>query len=313
MNYILHGSDSNRVHQKLSALKNHLKILESPVFYDAKTDALENIMAEIGSISIFGDLKMIVIDNSAFLSVGKDSSHYDLDALLECLTENKDNYVVMLCYADKLDTRKKIVKQLSSVCEVIGCVPLDHKSQNSFVRQRIQKYKLNMDEEAIKWFCARAGLDENRIDNELNKLSIYSKTITVEDLKNLMSIEPADDVFKMVDALFNQNPLRFLAYYRNFRQLNMEPLAIIALLASQIRFLFQVRVLMDEGEGKDSIVHSLKAHPYRVQINMKRASNFTSEFLLEQLSNLSLLDQKIKSGKIDKDEGIEQWILESIK
>ena len=75
----------------------------------------------------------------------------------------------------------------------------------------------------------------------------------------------------MVDALFERNALRLLAYYRNFRKLNMEPVAINGLLSGQIRFLFQVRVLMDQGNSKEEIAKRLKAHPYRVQINMQRA------------------------------------------
>ena len=89
----------------------------------------------------------------------------------------------------------------------------------------------------------------------------------------------------------------------------MEPIAINGLLSGQIRFLFQVRVLMDQGNSKEEIARRLKAHPYRVQINMQRAYNFTSNELLEKLSILAKLDQDMKMGLVDKDEGFEQFIL----
>ena len=96
-----------------------------------------------------------------------------------------------------------------------------------------------------------------------------------------------NDVFKMVDALFERNALRLLAYYRNFRKLNMEPAANQwFVICGQIRFLFQVRVLMDQGNSKEEIARRLKAHPYRVQINMQRAYPRTSDELLQKFINL---------------------------
>ena len=88
-----------------------------------------------------------------------------------------------------------------------------------------------------------------------------------------------NDIFKMVDAFFSQNGILLLAYYRNFRKLNMQPVAIVALLASQIRFLFHVRV------------------------------RFSSEALLYNLSLLADFDQQMKMGKIDKDDGFEYFCL----
>lgn len=94
--------------------------------------------------------------------------------------------------------------------------------------------------------------------------------IHLEDVQALVTPEQVNDVFKMVDALFSKNGVRLLAFYRNFRKQNMEPVAIIGLLASQVRFLFQVRVCMNQAMTKEEIASFLKAHPYRVQINMKR-------------------------------------------
>lgn len=42
---------------------------------------------------------------------------------------------------------------------------------------------------------------------------------------------------------------------------------------------------------------------------MQRAYNFTSDELLEKLSILAKLDQDMKMGLVDKDEGFEQFIL----
>lgn len=66
---------------------------------------------------------------------------------------------------------------------------------------------------------------------------------------------------------------------------------------------------MDQAMTKEKIASFLKAHPYRVQINMKKAQSFTNEELLDQLETLATLDQEMKMGRIDKDEGFENMIL----
>ena len=234
---------------------------------------------------------------------------YDIKGFIDRSTNDESVILVFCCPSDKLDTRKKAVKELISKSTVYPCIALDEKSLSGYINEELKKLNLKMDRDAIKWFSARAGFDALRIEQELIKFKTFNDQITLKDVQNLMVCEPLNDVFKMVDALFERNALRLLAYYRNFRKLNMEPVAINGLLSGQIRFLFQVRVLMDQGNSKEEIARRLKAHPYRVQINMQRAYNFTSDELLEKLSILAKLDQDMKMGLVDKDEGFEQFIL----
>lgn len=307
MNYILHGHDEGRVKQKINALKTKHHI-ENVIVFDATDDEQQDVFNEMDTISIFDDDKMIVIENATFLS-SKDTTKYDIKGFIDRSTNDESVILVFCCPSDKLDTRKKAVKELISKSTVYPCIALDEKSLSGYINEELKKLNLKMDRDAIKWFSARAGFDALRIEQELIKLKTFNDHITLKDVQDLMVCEPLNDVFKMVDALFERNVLRLLAYYRNFRKLNMEPVAINGLLSGQIRFLFQVRVLMDQGNSKEEIARRLKAHPYRVQINMQRAYNFTSDELLEKLSILAKLDQDMKMGLVDKDEGFEQFIL----
>ena len=307
MNYILHGHDEGRVKQKINALKTKHHI-QNVIVFDATDDEQQDVFNEMDTISIFDDDKMIVIENATFLS-SKDTTKYDIKGFIDRSTNDESVILVFCCPSDKLDTRKKAVKALISKSTVYPCIALDEKSLPGYINEELKKLNLKMDRDAIKWFSARAGFDALRIEQELIKFKTFNDHITLKDVQDLMVCEPLNDVFKMVDALFERNALRLLAYYRNFRKLNMEPVAINGLLSGQIRFLFQVRVLMDQGNSKEEIAKRLKAHPYRVQINMQRAYNFTSDELLEELSILAKLDQDMKMGLVDKDEGFEQFIL----
>lgn len=71
--------------------------------------------------------------------------------------------------------------------------------------------------------------------------------------------------------------MKLLALYRNFRKTGMEPVAICALLASQVRFVYQVRVLMDQGLDQNAIASELKASSGRIYNTMKNASRFSAD------------------------------------
>lgn len=90
----------------------------------------------------------------------------------------------------------------------------------------------------------------------------------------------------------------------------MEPQAILGLLAGQIRFVYQVRVLMDSGCKKEEMMDILKASSGRIWNTMKNANRFRADQLLDHLALLSNLDETIKSGRMDRDTAFENFILQ---
>ncbi|MBB5183176.1 DNA polymerase III subunit delta [Catenisphaera adipataccumulans] len=310
MYYIIYGNDKNRIHQRITTLQKKYHI-ESVTTIDATQEPQSAVLNEMDSVSLFDDQKMIVVDHADFLS-SKDTTHYEVQPFLERQDSSDAVIVVFCCASEKLDKRKKAVKSLLPLSTVYECKALDGRSQPIYVRDVIKEYGLHVDQDAMNWIVHRIGMDPMRIRSEIEKLSIYSSTIHLEDAQALITPEPLDDIFKMVDALFQRNALLVLAFYRNFRRLNMEPVTIVSRLAGQIRFLFQVRVCMDEGMDHDAITEELHAHPYRVQINMENAQRFSADELLDELASLADLDRKMKQGLVDKDAGFEQFVMEML-
>ena len=149
----------------------------------------------------FDDDKMIVIENATFLS-SKDTTKYDIKGFIDRSTNDESVILVFCCPSDKLDTRKKAVKELISKSTVYPCIALDEKSLPGYINEELKKLNLKMDRDAIKWFSARAGFDALRIEQELIKFKTFNDHITLKDVQDLMVCEPLNDVFKMVDALF---------------------------------------------------------------------------------------------------------------
>ncbi len=309
MNYVLYGNDESRIAQKLKMIQKEHQIPVVDYEFDATKDALKDVLNAIDMQSIFDDKKLIVIKNATFFT-GRDTTKYDIDALRLRTNQDEQTIIVYMCIVDKkLSPRKKVAKEMLEHSKTIVCMALDQRTQQDYIQNKMKEIGLTLDRDAYRWFVSRVGMDAWHIDSELEKLRTYNDRVTLEDVKALVVPEPLDDIFKMVKALFDRNTLLLLSYYRNFRKLNMEPVAINSILAGQIRFLLQVRICLDKGMTQDEIASYLHAHPYRVKVNIQNAYDFTSDELLGQLSELAQLDQNMKSGLIDKDLGFEQFIL----
>ena len=312
MNIIVHGSDTSRVRKKIRNLKKKYDITTPTVYYDASKVDQREILLEIDSVSIFDERKMVVVENCNFLS-DTDPKEYDVQAFIDRCNQDDMCVVIFCLYKDKLNKKKKLIKELVSKVEVIPCIALDEKSKATYVDDVMKRIGLSMDNEAKDYFLRVTGLDSERLELELEKLRTYKEHINLESAKLLVSIEPEDNVFKMTKALFDRNALLFLSCYRDFRKNDMQPVAINALLATQVRFLFKVRCLMDRGYNKDRIASELKVSPGRIYYASKQAQAFTSEELLDTLEQLANLDQNMKTGKMDMDQGFEQFAFNILK
>lgn len=307
---IIYGEDSSLIKLKTDELIQKDTLETEPIYFDAKKDLEDDFYYETDSNTLFDSTKCIVVDNASFLS-GKNTTSWNPESVL--LRAESDHHLIFIVHSSSLDKRKKIVKEFLKKGRATLCQPLSVKTLPNYLNKAVKDAGLKIDGKTFKYIQQRVGMDPLKIKNELEKISIFSSAPNFDEVKALLSIEPLDDVFKMVDALFAQNSLLLLAYYRNFRQQNMEPMAILAILASQVRFLFQVKACMESNMNKEQIASYLSAHPYRVQVNMQKASAYSAAMLLERLSVLADLDENMKLGLVDKDLGFENFILSFLR
>ena len=309
MIYILVGEDPSRMEYKLETIRQKEKCDQSDRF-DCRKAAKEEVENALETLSLFAEKTMVILENAAFLGAKNDTG-LDLERIAgKALAGKDDKVIVFELPARKMDTRKKKVKELKEQATVIDCMPLDEKSQPAEIRQMMKERNMQMEPKAFEWFCENAGFSSPSLASQLDKLALYSSTLKLEDVRALTTVEPTHNVFKMTDALFARNRLKLLELYRIFRGQNMEPQAILGLLAGQIRFVYQVRVLMDQNLSKEQIMDRLNASSGRIWNTMRNASLFSAGQLLENLALLSHLDQAIKSGQMDKDTAFENFILQ---
>ena len=100
---------------------------------------------------------------------------------------------------------------------------------------------------------------------------------------------------------------KIFSCYNDLMILKEEPIKIIALLASQFTLVYQSKLLSKEGFMSKDIANTLKVHPYRVKLALE--TNYPDFELKDILKKLHNLDYEIKTGKVDKIVGLENFLL----
>ena len=305
MVYLLYGTKDFQIEEEIKKLSKGLDEMNINK-YDLNNDLLSLAIEDAKTMSLFGDKKLVIIDNANMFT---GSTSKDSEIVEEYLNHiNENTTLVLMVHNDKLDTRKKITKLINKVGKVIAFN--DELDMTSLVRRLLKDY--NIDYKTINLFLDRVGNNPLIIQNEINKIKIYKgndKNITDEDILNLTTKLIEIDIFKLIDYIVRKDKEKALELYYEMLKMNEEPIKIIVILANQFRIMYQSKELLKKGYSEKDIANILKIHPYRVKLAIQNSRNYTSEVLLKNLNNLADIDIGIKTGILNKDLALELFIL----
>lgn len=313
MNYVLYGEEQYRLKRTLETIVKEYLPDENDfnlIRYDAMHTDIAAIIEDAMTVPFFSSYKVIIVDHANFLSTLNNTA-CDIKSL-ESYLQNPCDSTVLIFTGDfaKLDTRKKVVKTIKKTWKVLEFKKLDELGKNSVVNEEIQKRKLNITGNAKQILLKRLPLDMETIQKEMDKLELYQGVLDENVVSSLINRPLEEDVFQLVDAVVEKNKGKAFHIWQDLCVSNTDAIYLIALLAGQFRFLFEVKNLMVKGYEKDEIAHALNAHPYRVKLSMEKARSLSIKSLMAMLDKLASLDQKLKSGLLDKKLGFEMFLLE---
>lgn len=305
MIYLIYSEYNDLLELYINKLIDKEKVSsDSIIKYSLDNDSINDIIEECNTLGLFSLKKIVILESTnAFSSKGK-----EITELIDYLDNyNKNVILVFKCNLDKVDTRKKLYKKVSSVGKVL-CLTKDNNYLVNLVKELLSDYKMDN----INYFLTVVGTDINNITNELNKLMSYKledKHITNNDIDSLCITNNDEEIFALTDAIVKNDIKESIRLYNVFLDKNYEVTAMIGLIASQFRFLLQVKLLYNKGLSNDKIASSLGVHPYRVKLAISNSYYYSEELLESYLVKLFELDKKIKLGIIDKNTAFELFIL----
>lgn len=309
----LHDETIRRIRSKIDA--------DEWFSFDLEQASIEDVMLEADTMPFFAEQKGIVVNNPVlFRALAKEKekekekdSKKRIEEFVRWIQHPSPSATVVFSAPyEKLDERKKIVKELKKVAVVIEAAPLSEQDQKSWIVSQFRAYGKQPTDELVQWIAASpAGLELKR--NEIQKASLYSgeePEVTLSMYLEVATPVLEDNVFALGEAYFLNQREKALGIYHELLKQKEEPLKLVALLASQLRLLIQVGYYKKLGYHSAQIAGQIKAHPYRVKLMMEHPLADQEQLLVSKLKALAEVDMELKSSGMKKERILELYLLE---
>ncbi|KRK65417.1 DNA polymerase III subunit delta [Companilactobacillus tucceti DSM 20183] len=308
--YLVTGKEEVFVKQVENAFKDLLLPEERDMnfsSFDLEDTSLDDAINEAISAPFFGEKRLVFINHPYFLTGEKSKSFVEqnMDLLTEYV-KNPTPSTIMVIFAtyEKLDSRKKVVKQLKKSVTTVDASKMDSGRLANTVNMDLKNDGYSIDREALDLLINKTQGNYSQVVNQLDKLKLYAMQSKVIDEKAVSELVPQsldDNVFELMNQILAQNIYQAEELYQQFLLQKIDPILLVAILMSQLRTLIQTKILSERGLSESTISKSLKLHPYRVKMSLKQARNLEIQQLILMFHSIVDLDYQIKSGQGDKE------------
>lgn len=310
MVYLFYGLEEFLIDKEIKKILTDNKIDDYSINeYDLENSQLNEIIDDASTIPLFSDKKGIIVDNSYIFSANNKKPEQDVKVLEQYLNDiNPNTTLIFKILKESVDSRKKVYKLIKEKGKISEFNKVTN--MNNIVKKLLDNY--NMTDQNISLLVNRVGDNLNILEHEIEKLKAYKDNdlnITKEDILNVTVKTVNIDIFSLIENIITNNKEKAIESYNEMLKLNEEPIKIIIMLANQIRIMYQSKELLKLGYTEKNIADLLQIHPYRVKLALEKSRNYSSKTLLNYLEQLADLDINIKSGNIDKNLGLELFIL----
>ena len=307
--FLIYGDEDYLINKNLNDILKKLNSSDNISKYNLDTDTIESVLIDASTVSMFDDAKIIICDNSNFLT-SEGSLENETNFLRYLDNPFKDVTIIFIVRKEKLDERKKVVKALKKVSNVIKCNKIEKYDLNSYVSDYIKDHGYKIDNKLIPIINKKCLNNLSIITNELDKLFIYKdkdKNITKEDINSVITSNIDDNIFDLTNMIVNGEKSKLISTYRNLVKMGEDPIKLMVMLSNQYRLILEVKLMVNNGYKEDEIISKLKEHPFRV--SLARNSLVSIEEATNKLEQLSDLNYNIVTGKIDSNFGFEMFLL----
>ena len=312
-NYLIYGTEEYLIDNHLNEIKKKNNIENDNIIkYNLDEVNVSDALLEASTVSLFQTNKLIICEGCRFLTgENKKEIEHDIDALLKYLKNPFDDvYLVFIVRNDKLDERKKVVKELKKMCKVFECKKIENYNLNTTLDEYIKSKGYKIKSSDISFIINKVGTDLSLLISEIDKLLIYKdndKNITKEDIDNVICQSVENNIFALTNAIMDNNKSKIFSIYEDLIKSGEDPSKLLVMLSNQFRLLLQVKLMKENGYTDNEMVNTIKEHPYRIKL--AKENFYSKKNLIDKIKKLAILDFNIKSGNIDRFLGFELFLL----
>lgn len=301
--YFIYGEEEFLADRAVARL---VEKLVDPAFKDFNFTVLygkeckaEQIIDNAMTLPMFADRRVILVKRAEELQAEQ------LEQLIPYI-KNPSPETCLIFHASKIDQRRKFFLELKKTNYLVEFEQLKNealaKFLSRFIQQEAERAGKRFEATAVEMLVYYSGNNLRELVSQIEKLSAYAgkrKTITVDDVRCMVSDTKIDTVFEFSKALANRDlekSIRMTQILLRDSEAPYNLLGAIGAIAKNFRQLTMIRELLDRRASSDEIAKSLKIPAFFLKEMIPQAKNFRMEELRKIFMLLHEFDVGLKSG-----------------
>ena len=289
------------------------KIIKKEGFDDALTSnydlgdvGFDSVLEDLDTYGFLSEKKIIIVSNIELFDIEKDKEYFDH---LIRYFEQPDPDKLLIFTSTHLNHTTKLYKELSKKCVEIK----EDISSKAFIKHCLEGYSI--DQNTINLLDEYSLGDFTKIESECLKLKDYKydeKKITSDDIIKMVSKklgDPRELTFAFSRSVGLRDKKDAFLKYQELLKHQIEAYSIVGLLGSQIRIIYQVKLLINKHLSDKEIGDMLGEKEFRIKKTRELVPYYTEDECLDLMKKLSDIDLRIKSTDTDPNQEIELFIM----
>lgn len=207
----------------------------------------------------------------------------------------------------KLDKRSSYYKFLQKSTDYREFAELDSAGLSRWLTAEAKQQGGTLTAADASFLVNRVGQNQQLLASELEKLLLYSPTITRASIEALTEATPQSTVFELLDAAFNGRSKQALQLYAEQRALKVEPQQILAMLTWQLHILALIKTAGERSP--EAIAAQAKVSPYTVKKSLSLARRLSLTELKRLVADLATIDSRSKRETFNIDDALQHYLL----
>ena len=313
--YLLYGEEVFLIESNLKKIKKLFGEIVPGINYVQIDDTnVDNLISDIETPSFGYEKKLIIVKNSGLFKKEGKRKNTKITELKEKIAEYFKNnisdikyYNIIVFVEDEIEknTLYKIIDKEGIVCNFEKQKPADIIKR---LKAIFNAYKVNIDNEILKYLIEECGTSMQDLINESRKLIEYAGedgTVSKQDIDLLCIKQIEAVIFTLTDSLGKKDIASAMQTLKNLIY-NKEPIQkILITLYNHFKKLYFTKIAIEQNMN---LAEALSLKPNQLFLASKykmQASYFKTDELKQILQELILLDQNSKNGLIDVNIGLE--------
>lgn len=304
------GDDAYRLHENRESVIKSYQAKHGSGFNFFRIDgssvsALAEVTEAVKSISLFSEVKLILINNI----FGNPQTAKDLHELFVKYKIAADPGIVILATHSGPSVQAK-PKELSAFLSdsknlVRNFTGLEGVQLQTWIKKEATIRGASFAPGALARFIAIAGNDSWARIHNLDKLANYSQgTIMPADVDLLIKTETEPNVFEFIDALGSGRRAQAFSLLSGELAYGRDPYYLLSMVTYQFRNMLMVKDFADRNISSAQIAQKAGIHPFVVKKMLSAAAHLSLIDIKRLYQEVLDLEQGTKQGKCDLEDGL---------